>query len=129
MDFVIYVPSWYCRYSHHLPKEEKRFLGRHGEGGVLDLGLLEPRDGGWNHLPGVSGHWSGSESSSGSGVLLRISKITGGRSSCGMWEVEAASGGSSPTSIAPSGNAARGGVNIGSVSWRQLLCESEIASL
>ena len=93
-DFVIYVPSWYCRYSHHLPKEEKRFLGRRGEGGVLDLGLLEPRDGGWNHLPGVSGHWSGSESSSGSGVLLGISKITGGRFSRGMREVETASVGS-----------------------------------
>ena len=61
--FVIWVPSWYGRYSHHLPREEKCFLGRRGEGGDLDLGLLEPRDGGWNHLPGVSGHWRGSKNS------------------------------------------------------------------
>ena len=95
----------------------------------MDLGLLEPRDGGWNHLPGVSGHWRGSESSfSGSGVLLGISNITGGRSSRGMWEVEAASGSSNPTSIATSGNTACGGVCTGSVSLRQPLCESEIAS-
>ena len=94
LSFV--VPSWYCRYSHHLPKEEKRFLGRRGEGGVSDLGLLEPRDGGWNHLPGVSGHWCGSESSSVSGVLQGISNTTGGQSSCGMREVEAASGISIP---------------------------------
>ena len=77
----------------------------------------------------MSGHWHGSESSClGSGELLGISNITGGRSSRGMWEVEAASGGSSPTSIAMSGNTARGGVCTGSVSLRQLLCESEIAS-
>ena len=55
-DFVIWVPSCYCRYSHHLPKEDKCFLGRRGEGDELDLRLLEPHDGGWNHLPGVSGH-------------------------------------------------------------------------
>ena len=84
---------------------------------MSDLDLLEPRDGGWNHLPGVSGHWHGSESSSGSGVLQRISNITGGQSSRGTREVEAASGGSSPTSIAMSGKAASGGVNTGSVSW------------
>ena len=75
----------------------------------MDLDLLEPRDGGWNHLPGVSGHWCGSESLSGSGELQGISKITGGRSSLGMREVEAASGGSGPTSMATSGKAARGG--------------------
>ena len=96
---------------------------------MLDLGLLESRDGGWNHLPGVSGHWSGSESLSGSGELQGISKITGGRSSRGMREVEAASGGSGPTSMATSGKAVRGGVSIGSVSWRQPLCDSEITSL
>ena len=44
-DFVICIPSWYCRYSHHLPRE-KCFPGRRGEGGDLDLGLLESRDGG-----------------------------------------------------------------------------------
>ena len=87
----------YCHYSHHLQKEEQRFLGWRGEGGESDLDLLEPRDGGWNHLPGVSGHWRGSESLSGSGVLQGISKITGGRSSHRMQGVEAASGSSSPT--------------------------------
>ena len=96
---------------------------------MSDLGLLEPCDGDWNHLPGVSGHWCGSESSSGFGVLQGISNTTGGRSSRGMREVEAASGGLSPTSVATSGKAAHGGVNTGSVSWRQPLCESEIASL
>ena len=96
---------------------------------MSDLGLLEPRDGGWNHLPSVSGHWCGSESSSGSGVLQGISNTTGGRSSHGMREVEAASGGSSPTSIATPGKAACGGVNTLSVSWRQPLCKSEIVSL
>ena len=85
---------------------------------MLGLCLLEPRDGGWNHLPGVSGHWRGSESLSGSGELQGISNITGGRSSRGMREVEAASGGSGPTSMATSGKAARRGVKIGSVSWR-----------
>ena len=46
-NFVIwFIPVRYCRYSHHLPWEEQRFLGRRGEGSVLDLGLLEPRDGG-----------------------------------------------------------------------------------
>ena len=93
----MYVPSWYCRYSHYLLKEVKHFLGRLGEGGGLDLGLLEPCDGDWNHLPGMSGHWCSSESSSGSGVLLGISSMAGGRSSRGMREVEAASGGSSLT--------------------------------
>ena len=96
---------------------------------MSDLGLLEPCDGGWNHLPGVSGHWCSSESSSDSGALQGMSNITGGRSSRVIREVEAASVGSSPTSIASSGKAARGGVNTGSVSWRQPLCESEIASL
>ena len=128
--FVIWVPSWYCRYSHHLLKGEKCFLGWRGEGGDLYLGLLEPRDGGWNHLPGVSGHWCDSESpSSGSGVPLGISKITGGRSSRGMQEVEAASGSSSPTSMTESGRAARGGVCGWYVSVWEPLCESEIASL
>ena len=95
----------------------------------MDLDLLEPRDGGWNHLPGMSGHWCDSESSSsGSGVPLGISRITGGRFSRGMREVEAASGGSSPTSMTESGTAARGGVCGGSVSAWQPLCESEIAS-
>ena len=47
-----------------------------------------------------------SESSSGSGVLQGISNTTGGRSSREMREVEAASGGSSPNSIATSGKAA-----------------------
>ena len=129
-DFVICVPSWYCRYSHHLPRKEKYFLGRRGEGGDLDLGLLEPRDGGWNHLPGVSGHWCDSaSSSSGSGVPPGISKITGGWSSRGMREVEAASEGSSPTLMTSSGRAARGGVRGWYVSVWQPLCESEIASL
>ena len=97
-------------YSHHLPKEDDCFLGRRGEGGELDLGLLEPCTGGRNHLPGVSGHWRGSE---GSGVLLGISSTTGGPSSRGMREVAAASGGSNPTSIATSGNEARRGVCTG----------------
>ena len=96
----------------------------------MDLGLLEPRDGGWNHLPGASGHWCDSKSSSsGSGVPLEISKITGGRSSRGMREIEVASGGSSLTSMTKSGRAARGGVCGGSVPMWQPLCESEIASL
>ena len=33
----------YCRYSHHLPKEDKHFLGRQGEGGEDDLDLGELR--------------------------------------------------------------------------------------
>ena len=66
--------------------------------------------GGWNHLPGVSGHWcdSGSSSSS-SGDPLGISSMTEGKSSRGMREVEAAAGGSSPTSMTESGRAARRG--------------------
>ena len=95
------------RYSHHLPAEDGRFLGRRGEGGELVLGLFWPRAGGRNHLSGVSGHWRGSD---GSGLLLEISRTTGGRSARGMREVAAASGGSAPTSIATSGNAACGGV-------------------
>ena len=95
------------RYSHHLPAGDGRFLGRRGEGGELVLGLLWPRAGGLNHLPGVSGHWRGSDCSGG---LLAISRTTGGRSARGMRAVAAASGGSAPTSIETSGNAARGGV-------------------
>ena len=96
---------------------------------MLDLRLLEPCDGGWNHLPGVSGHWRGSESLPGSGELQGISNITGGQSSHVMQEFEAASAGSGPTSMATSGKAARGGVKIGSVSWRYPICDSEITSL
>ena len=92
----------------------------------MDLNLLEPRERGWNNLPGVSGHWCDSESSSlGSGVPLGISSITGG----GMQEGEAVSGGSSPTSMTESGRAARGGVCGWYDSMWQPLCESEIASL
>ena len=81
-------------------------------------------------MPGVSGHWCDSESSSsGSGVPLGISKITGGWSSRGMREVEVASGGSISTSMTESGRAARGGVRGWYVSVWQPLCESEIASL
>ena len=76
----------------------------------MDLGLFGLQVGGWNHLPGVSGHWcdSGSSSSS-SGDPLQISSMTGGKSSRGMQEVEAATGGSSPTSMTESGRAARRG--------------------
>ena len=95
------------RYSHHLPAGDGRFLGRRGEGGELVLGLLWPRDGGLNHLPGISGHWRGSDCS---GLLLVISRTTGGRSAHGMLAVAAASGSSDPTSIETSGNAAHGGV-------------------
>ena len=46
---------------------------------------------GRNHFPGVSGHWGDSGarggSSSRSGNLLGISRITGGKSSRGMQEV------------------------------------------
>ena len=49
-------------------------------------------------------------------MLLGISSTTGGRSSRGVREVAAVSGGSNPTSIATSGNAAHGGVCTGSVS-------------
>ena len=92
------------RYSYHLPETEGRFLGRCGEGGELVLILLWPHAGGLNHLPGVSGH---RRSSDGSGLLLGISKTTGGRSARGMREVAAASGGSAPTSNVMSGKAAR----------------------
>ena len=95
------------RYSHHLPAADGRFLGRRGEGGELVLGLLWPLDGGLNHLPDVFGHWRGSDCS---GVLEVISRTTGGQSACGMRAVAAASGGSAPTSIETSGNAASGGV-------------------
>ena len=105
--------------------EDERFLGRRGEGGELVLGLFEPRTGGWNHLPGMSVHWSGSE---GSGVLQGISSITGGRSSRGMREVAAASGSSTPTSIATSGNAARGGVCTRSDISLTAVSDTEIAS-
>ena len=86
---------------------EGRFLGRHGEGGELVLVLFCPCAGGLNHLPGVSRHRRGSD---GSGLLLDISRTTGGRSTRGMREVAAASGGSALTSIVTSGNAAHGGV-------------------
>ena len=95
------------RYSHHLLAGDGRFLGWRGEGGELVLGLLWPRAGGLNHLPGVSGHRRGSDCS---GWLLRMSRITGGRSARGTWAVAVASGVSTPTSIETSGNAARGGV-------------------
>ena len=72
------------RYSHHLPETEGCFLGRRGEGGELVLVLLWPCAGGLNHLPGVSGH---RRSSDGSGLLLGISRTTGGRSARGMREV------------------------------------------
>ena len=61
-------------------------------------------------------------------MLPGISSTTGGRSSRGMREVEAASGGSRPTSIETSGNAARGGVCTGPVSFLPSLCDSETAS-
>ena len=95
------------RYSHHLPAGDGHLLGRHGEGGELGLGLLWPRAGGLNHLPGVSGHRRGSDCS---GWLLGISRTTGGRSARGMRAVAAASGVSAPTSKETSGNAASGGV-------------------
>ena len=99
-----------CRYSHHLPKEGKCFLGRRGEGGEDDLDLGGLRVGGPNHLPGVSGHWcdSGSSSSS-SGDPLGISRITGGNSSRRMRELKSAAGGSSPTSNTRLGRAECGG--------------------
>ena len=62
--------------------------------------------GGWNHLPGVSGHWCDSGSSSSSGDPLGISSMTGGKSSRRVREVEAAAGVSSPTSMTESGRAA-----------------------
>ena len=106
-SFFVYMES---SYSHHLLAGDGRFLGRR-EGGELVLGLLWPLDGGLNHLPGISGHWRGSDCS---GVLLVISRTTGGRSAHGMQAVAAASGGSAPSSIEMSGNAARGGVWAGS---------------
>ena len=120
--------TWYSCYSHHLPKE-KCFLGWRGEGGVDDLYLGGLRVGGRNHWPGVSGHWCDSgprgSSSSSSGGPLEISRITGGKSSLGMQELElsascrssrrmrevrSAAGGSSLTSMTESGWAERGGV-------------------
>ena len=116
-----------CRYSHHLPKEDERFLGRRGEGEEDDLGLGGLRVGGRNHFPGVSGHWCDSgtrgSSSSRSEDRLEISRMTGGKSSrrmrevelsatCwsshGMREAKSAAGGSSPTSKMRSGQAERG---------------------
>ena len=94
-------------YSHHLPAGDGHFIGLRGEGGELVLGLLWPRAGGLNNLPGVSGHRRGSDCS---GWLLGISRTTGGRSAHGMWAVAAASGISAPTSKETSGNAALGGV-------------------
>ena len=82
---------------------------------------------GRNCLPGVSGHWcdSGSQgsSSSRSGDPLGISRITGGKSSLGirevelsascwsshrMWEAKSGAGGSGPMFIMKSGRAERG---------------------
>ena len=114
-----------CRYSHHLPEVDGRFLGRRG-GGEMVLVLLWPRAGGLSHLPGVSGHRRGSDSS---GLLLGISRTTGGRSARGMREVAAASGGSAPTSNATSGNAARGGVWAGSGLSFTAILATELASL
>ena len=103
--------TWHRRYSHHLPREEKCFLGRRGEGGEDDLDLLGLRVGGRNHFPGVSGDWCDSRSSSSSsGDPLGISRMTGDKSSRGMREVKDAAGGSSPTFMTESGWAARGGV-------------------
>ena len=94
---------WGCRYSHHLPEVDGRFLGWRGEGGEVVLVLLWPCAGGQNHLLGVSGHRHGS------GLLLGISRTTEGWSTCGMREVAVASGGSAPTSSTMAGNAVRGG--------------------
>ena len=105
---------------------EGRFLGRRGEGGELVLVLFWPRAGGRNHLPGVSGRRRGSD---GSGLLLEISRTTGGRSARGMRDVAAASGGSAPTSIEMSGNAARGGVRAGPVLSLTAVSDTELASL
>ena len=81
-----------CRYSHHLPKGDECFCGRRGEGGEDDLDLGGLRVGGRNHLPGVSRRWCDSgtrgSSSSRSGDPLGISRMTGGKSSHGMREVE-----------------------------------------
>ena len=112
------------RYSHHLLKEDKRFHGRRGEGGEDDLDLGGLRVRGRNHWPGVSMRWCDSgtpgSSSSRSGDPLGISRITGGKSSrrmqevelsasCwsshGMQEVKSATGGSSLTSNTRSGRA------------------------
>ena len=51
------------RYSHHLPAGDGRFPVRRGEGAELVLGLLWPCAGGLKHLPGISGHWRGSDCS------------------------------------------------------------------
>ena len=115
-----------CRYSHHLPKEDERFRGQRGEGGEGGLDLRGLRVGGRNHLSGMSRCWCDSgtrgSSSSRSGDPLGISRITGGKSSRGMREVElsascwsshgmrnvkSAAGGSSPTSNTRSGRAER----------------------
>ena len=81
-----------CRYSHHLLKEDKCFIGRRVGGGEDDLDLGGLRVGGQNHLPGVSGYWCDSgtrgSSSSRSGDPFGISRMTGGKSSRGMREVE-----------------------------------------
>ena len=61
-------------------------------------------------------------------MLLGIFSITGGRSSRRMREVAVASGGSTPTSIATSGNEACGGVCTGSVSSLLAVSDTEIAS-
>ena len=93
------------------------YLG--GEGKVVRMTstLERLRVGGQNHFPGMSGHWcdSGAQGSSSlrSGDPLGISRMTGGKSSrgmrevelsatCwsshGMWEAKSAAGGSSLTS-------------------------------
>ena len=117
---------WGRRYLHHLPEAEGCFLGRRGEGEELVLILLWPRAGGLNHLPGVSGHQRGSD---GPGLLLGISRTTGGHSARGVREVAAASGGSAPTSSATSGKAARGGVWVRSELSLTVTMATELASL
>ena len=123
------LPNYRMRLSKNHPKEGERLRERRGEGGEddLDLGGLREWVWGWNHFPGVSGHWGGSGvrggSSSRSGDPLGISRTTGGRSSRGTreagstatcwssrWVREAgvAAGGSSPTSRMRSGRAERG---------------------
>ena len=81
-----------CRYSHHLPKGDECFREWRGEGGEDDLDLGGLRVGGRNHLPGESRRQCDSgtrgSSSSRSGDPLGISRMTGGKSSRGMREVE-----------------------------------------